>query len=343
MDADAAKSPTLLYPLSWKPVLNPYAGLVKRRATDWFQSLGIVFDKKTRVLLDEERTDLYGGFPYPVANFEHLTTVSEFVALWILFDDLAMESGGYWERHGLTIKDYELALRTGELSPRADPFLRAWWELGRRFAAKMSDRWMARLADYFVLWLEGARRERDTYSTLAASAELPDLATYLSIRTVTIGARPTFWFNEYAEGFELPDQVMDHSLMVLLHDLGTELIFLANDILSLGKDIGAGWPNVVTVLQRERGLELAESLEQAVRMHNDAVKQFVHTERALPSFGPDLDPLVRAYVERMHFVVRGFTEFELGAERYLFAHHHSAAQGGRSVGLSSFVEENRAA
>src|SRR5262245_2080766 len=77
----------LFYPLSWRPTLNPWASQARAAAAGWFRELGVVSDARAEKVLAEERPDLYGGFPYPHANFDTLTTVSKYLALWMLFDD----------------------------------------------------------------------------------------------------------------------------------------------------------------------------------------------------------------------------------------------------------------
>jgi pentalenene synthase len=307
----------LVYPSSWRPTLNPHAARSSRAAAEWFRALGVVHDEPSRRILEEERADLYGGLPYPRADFEHLTTLMKFLALWMLFDDLVTErTGAYFRARGPTIEDYAAALRGDAPPPRADPFLRAYAELGRAFAARMSPAWCARLADQFAAWIRMTIRERETYAALRAERRLPDPATYLEIRSVTVGVIPTFHFIEYAEGFELPPAVVDHPLVRALHTAGMQLELLSNDLASLEKDMASSWPNMVTVIQAAERISLPDAVERVVRMHNDVLADFLATEARLPDLGPAVDPLLRVYVERMHHVVRGFAEFQLRAERY---------------------------
>jgi hypothetical protein len=307
----------LVYPSSWRPSLNPYAALSSEAAAQWFRALGVVHDDRSSRVLREERADLYGGFPYPHANFEHLTTVTKFLALWMLFDDLVTEAtGDYWSAHGLTIDDYAASLRGEAPPPRADPFLRAWAALGRAFADRMSPAWSARLSDRFVAWLRMTIRERETYAALREQRRLPDPATYLEIRTVTVGVLPTFHFIEYVEGFELGREAIEHPIVAKLHADGVLLELLSNDLASLEKDMAAGWPNMVTVIQAAEQLSLPDAVERVVEKHNGVLAEFLALEAALPDLGPAIDPFLRAYVERMHYVVRGFAEFQLRAERY---------------------------
>jgi hypothetical protein len=324
----------LLYPSSWGPTLNPYADLAKKATSDWLRARGAVNTHTIR-LMEDMRPDLYGGYPYPSANFEHLTTLTEFLTLWMLFDDLAVEgSDKYWREHGLSLEDYTIALRGGPLSVRADPFLMAWGELGQRFAKQMSPAWCARLSVLFTDWLGATRREHETYSALRREARLPDPELYLSIRMISVGVLPTFYFIEYAEGFELPAEVSEHPALSKLRALGTKLELLSNDLASLEKDLRNNWPNMVTVLKEAENLSLREAVIRVVEMHNDTLQDFLKTEAQMPSFGAERDPFVSAYIKKMHYIVRGFAEFQLGAERYRWKEDF----GSLSVSIASLLE-----
>jgi 5-epi-alpha-selinene synthase len=305
----------LLYPASWRPALNPYADLARREAGAWFRALGVVGDARSERILADQRPDLYAGFPYPGASFDTLATVTKYLALWILFDDLVTERSGGGEPVP-AVEAYARALHEGVLPPGADPFLCAWWSLGRTFAARMSTAWCRRLADYFLEWLEVTTVERETYAALEREGRLPDVRTYVDIRSATIGALPTFYFIEHVEGFELPEEVMAHESIRALHRLGSKIIFVANDLLGLRKDLASGWPNLVTVTKEQHGLGLPQAFARVADLHNRDVLAFLALEADLPSFGPAQDPFVRRYVDRMHQVIYGFAAFERGAERY---------------------------
>jgi 5-epi-alpha-selinene synthase len=328
------RSYRLLYPASWRPALNPYADLARRAAGAWFRGIGVVGDAGSERILADERPDLYAGFPYPGANFDTLTTVTKYLALWILFDDLVTE------RTAATAPElpaYARALHEGALPPSADPFLRAWWSLGRTFRERMSPAWCHRIADYFLEWLEAAAVERDTYAALRKDGRLPDVRTYVDIRSSTIGALPTFYFIELVEGFELPAAVMADEKVRALHSLGSRIIFEANDVLGLRKDLLSGWPNLVTAMKEQHGLDLAHACERVVDQHNRDVLAFLALEADLPSFDPETDPFVLRYLERMHQVICGFAHFERRAERYRWE-ALEAGSGPFSVTLCSFDE-----
>lgn len=199
----------LIFPKSWAPKLPAYAASLNKIVVDWLDERGLIKDSSTRRLIEEQAASMYGGYSFGWAGFDRCIAITKSLVLWILFDDVVTESdGGYWQQYGLSIQDYIEAMRGGSLSTRADPFLRAWWELGQEFGSKMSLRWKDRFASLFAGWLESTMRERTTYEPLLLSGQLPDLDTYVSIRSQTIGVRPTVVHIEFAHGFELRDDML---------------------------------------------------------------------------------------------------------------------------------------
>lgn len=338
LSVDRIKNYSLLYPLSWKTTLNPYATTASKKTGDWLKELAIVKDQQTLKIFEEERADLYGGYSFPLATPEKLTLITKFLSFWILFDDLAIETPqNYWQENSLSLDDYLVSLRDGDLSFNADPFLRAWWELFESCGTERSQQWRNNFAIEFLNWVRQSVKEYELYTKLKQSGRLPDLNTYMNLRSYTIGVRPTDYLIEYSEGFELPDEVRNHSVMRILQELVIKITFLFNDILGLEKDLIDGWPNAVTVIQQEYGLTLSEALRRAVDIHNECVFNFVDLESRLPSFGDEIDPIVQIYIERTKFVCRGLSEFTAGAERYQWKSKLAPGKVPFKVSIASFV------
>jgi len=338
LSVDRIKNYRLLYPLSWKPTLNPHATTASKVIGDWLKELTIVKDEQTLKIFEEERADLYGGYPFPFTCLERYTPIAKALVLWILFDDLVIEnSQNYWERNNLSIDDYFIALSDGYLSPNADPFLHAWWELGESFGAEMSQGWRNLFATEYIDWARESIREYQLHTKIAKSGRLPDLNTYIDLRTYSIGMKPAYYLIEYGEGFELPNQVRNHPIMSALRELATKIVYLGNDIIGLEKDIVAEWPNIVTVIQQEYGITLSEAVHRAVDMHNECVFDFVDLESKLPSFGNEIDPFIHSYLQGVKFMSRGFMEFTAGAERYQWKSKLAPGKVPFKVSIASFV------
>lgn len=311
---------SLNYPSSWRTVMNPYARLAKQAAHRWFHEKSIITSEDVAALLSEVRAEYYSGYPFPTANFQQLLTLTKFLVLWMLFDDLVTEqSSAYLQTGKDTLKNYYRAL-SGELSAAGDePYLCSWAEVGRELSQSMSERWRRRLAEGFADWLRATLREQSTYrgkGADSAATVFPDLETYLDIRTVSVGALPTFYFIDYVEGFELSQTVLHEPTFDKLHRLGARLILFDNDVMSTEKDLAANWPSAVLILQKHHHLSLEDAVQAAIALHNETLREFVKTEAQLPSFGAEQDGFVNAYLDRLHTVIRGIVEFQHRADRY---------------------------
>lgn len=307
----------LLFPRSWEPELASYVGPMNEAVTQWFVDRGLVDEPGLRCIVEKEQNDLYGGYPFSWASFDRCLIVAKINALWVLFDDVVTERvTGHWNGSDLPLDVYDRALRNDDTVPCADPWFRAWRELIHSMASSMSCSWRSRFVDSFMEWLRFATRERETYAPHLEKGSLPDLDTYVNIRSVTIGVQPIYSIIEFAQGFEIPEEASLCNEMLDLHEIGKRLICFANDLCGLEKDLEIGWPNAVTVVQHQYGLSLEEATDYAVRLHNEYVSTFVDIERSLPRFDAHTDALVKHYLSRVHYVIRGFAEWEVRAERY---------------------------
>jgi hypothetical protein len=73
--------------------------------------------------------------------------------------------------------------------------------------------------------------------------------------------------------------------------------------------------NLVRVLMAA-GAGFEDAVSASVSRVNAHVARFLELERALPSFGPEADADVRAYVAGMTAWMRGNVEFSLASRRY---------------------------
>lgn len=326
----------LLFPSSWEPELASYVGPMNQAVTQWFIERGFIDDPSSLSIIEQERNDLYSGYPFSWASFDRCALITKVNAMWLLFNDVASEHNtDYWAATQLSFDDYERALCSDALSLRAVPFLRAWHELFESMATSMSHGWRKRFVDHYLKWLSYKSIEREAYAPFVTKDSQPDLDAYIDIRTVTIGMQPVYLFIEFAQGFEVPQEALLCNEMRDLHEIGTRLVLFANDLACLEKDMDIGWPNAVTVIRSQYGLSLQEAIEFLIRLHNDYISKFVDIEHSLPSFNEHTDTLVKHYLSRVHYVIRGFSEWALRAERYRWKH---SLINERPIVIASFTD-----
>ena len=87
----------------------------------------------------------------------------------------------------------------------------------------------------------------------------------------------------------------------------------------------------------EKGVDLDSALDWVAEYHEQVLSEFQAQYRALPSWGPAVDPKIKAYVERLAYFIRGIDSWAFETERY-FGAKGRAIQKQRVVDLLPKVE-----
>lgn len=302
----------LRFPPHWRaePVQNRYAAALELETIAWLRSYGMGEAPEEAETVRGVDCARYGGYSLPLADFDTGLLITQFISLWIFWDDAQVEREVSWD-----IDDVLSAMLGRRCAPQSR-YLAAWADLGRRLRRARSERWMRRFGAAMRQWLENAKGETAMAQAFKRRDALPDFEALYDCRTVSIGMYPVFYLLEHAEGFELPDAVHDHPAVVALKRSAARLVGLANDLCGLAKDLREDWLNLVRILRKRAHITLPQAFEEVVRIHNDEVRAFDRLASALPSFGPGLDVLVRGWVQAARHNVYGFALWGSVAERY---------------------------
>ncbi len=255
---------------------------------------------------------------YANASAEDYQIISDFhVALYIL-DDVCDEHVVGRDPGPLTeLHDRILAiLNEAEPQPSDLPLVHAFADVQKRMRSRMSRFWMNRLIfdvqAYFeaTLWEAKSRLEGRT----------PTTAEYVQMRAYTSAVDVYLDLIEFAEGFELPIRVRTHPLVKQIALQTNNIICWCNDILSQSKESEQGdVNNIIFTFQRD-GQSLEEAIQSAVRLHNQQVALFEDACGRLPSFGPDIDAMLRRYICGMEWMIRGNLDWSVSiTKRFGFA------------------------
>ena len=79
---------------------------------------------------------------------------------------------------------------------------------------------------------------------------------------------------------------------------------------------GHGGHNIITVVMKEKGMDLDSALEWVAAYFGQVLFKFQAQYRALPSWGPTVDLKVKAYAERLAYFIRGIDCWAFETERY---------------------------
>ncbi|HEY0134280.1 MAG TPA: hypothetical protein VGB85_09375 [Nannocystis sp.] len=300
----------LRFPTRWRPapLQNPHADAVERETLRWLAAHGIGVDADEREKLRQFNCAMYGGYSLPTSDYEETLLVTQFISLWLFWDDMQVEEHQDWD-----IDEVVRAL-DGEAGS-SSRYVAAWADIGRRLQAKRSRRWLRHLACTMRQWLENAKFETGLAKANQRGV-CPDFQVLFECRTISIGMFPTFHLIEHAEGFELPDAFHQHETTIAIKRLASRLVGLGNDLGGLAKDLENRWLNLVLALTDGSGLPLAAAFQRVVDIHNADVAEMDRAAARLPSFGAAVDALAQRWVQAVRYNVHGFTLWEATAERY---------------------------
>jgi hypothetical protein len=117
----------LRFPEYWRatPVQNPYAAALERRTLAWLREYGMGRDPDEAERLRRFDVGRYGGCSLPRASFEAALLVTEYISLWLFWDDLQVEDELGWSA------SHVVQALQGEWRPAASEsrYLSAWADL----------------------------------------------------------------------------------------------------------------------------------------------------------------------------------------------------------------------
>lgn len=331
LERDGSPRFRLRAPAHWRsPIaVNPYAREAESVVLGWLEQLGCTSAEIGRA----RQFDVAGyvGIPFPSISRETTIRIAKHLTLWLLWDDVHVES----LEHGWRIEPTHVL--EGRRPARLTRFDEGWWQLFSALAARRSARWLRDLCDAMITWSDAARAEAIAIDDWSRTGARPTFEAQLATRIVTIGMYPTFHLLEDALDHELPRALHDDPVLAQLKKTSGEIVGLGNDIFSFGKDLALGRLNLVSTLQHEADLSGADALERIVRMHDRALETFDRLAASVGSWSADEDPWVARWLEDVRYASLGFGLWEARAPRYAA---HKLVVDGRVVEPSFVTDED---
>jgi hypothetical protein len=154
-----------------------------------------------------------------------------------------------------------------------------------------------------------------------AKGEVPDLESYISLRRDTSGCKPCWALIEYANNLDLPDDVMEHPLVVSLGEAANDLVTWSNvyfvfsrsrpfalfinylqDIFSYKVEHSKhDTHNMIAVLMHHHSLSLQSAVDFVGDLCKQSIDRFLEDREALkrcsPAWGKKIDAEVGVYVD----------------------------------------------
>ncbi|MFJ5840761.1 7-epi-alpha-eudesmol synthase [Streptomyces shenzhenensis] len=326
------------FDLPFKTPVSPHLEHARSRHLRWIWDMGLV---RSQAGFEEYRSwDLpqAAARTYPHASADDMVVLMNWFSLAFLFDD-QFDAGRPDRADRIAEVARELIvtpLRPAGSRPRVVcPITVAWAEVWQHLSDGMSLTWQSRFAASWGRFLVAHCEEVD----LAARglAGTLTLAEYTAFRRRTVGIHHSIDAGERSRRFEVPAEVQAHPVMERMRDLAADTIGFMNDIHSFERERRRGdGHNLICVLQRERGGSWQDAADEAYRMTNESLAEYVALEARVPQMCDELGldetgrQRVRMGVEAIQHWINGNYEWALTTGRYAAAKEGPAATAERA-------------
>ncbi|KAI1206482.1 Presilphiperfolan-8-beta-ol synthase [Annulohypoxylon truncatum] len=304
--------------MSAKPTVNPNYFSVKPHADAW---LARTFGQSGKWATKNSKTDYayLASMWAPTCDEEALRTIVDWMHWASYFDDqfdeghLSKDLLAAREEIGIAIEIMEGTQKqyVPEESPIRYIFQTAWERIRKRSSGELQQHSKEMHKRFFDGLIEQVRAT-ESQKTLALSIE-----EYLHLRRGTIGIYPGISLIEYAQGIELPLNILKHPSLQECMCVSADLALLANDILSYKKDIAMGVDQNIIILLMNQGLSAQQALNRISDMINECYKRYYVALANMPIWGEKTDRSVLRFVEACRDAALGNLHWSFKTGRYL--------------------------
>ena len=305
--------------------LNPHHSAAEQRNIEWVLRFcpGLAQEPAKLDRLRQARFSRLAALTYPRVGADELTLLCNWITWLFVHDDCWCDDSDADEAALTQLHTQVLATLRGELTPAPDDtaLLHMLAELGPRIRRWANDGWM----DHFIADIDAYLQSNRWEAQNRRLGLTPPLASYVKMRCFTGAMDTVFDCIELCEHLDFAPGLREHTALSRLRLLANNCVCWANDIFSLDKELlEHNAHNLVFVLRRERGLTLAQALDQAVAMHDAELRAFEWSAARLPDFagefrrqfGARAEAAIGTYVAGLRSWMRGNIAWSWETPRY---------------------------
>ncbi|KAH9477371.1 Delta(6)-protoilludene synthase [Psilocybe cubensis] len=324
-EKQAAEPPFYMLPdtlRNWpyERIISPYYRAAQAESVAWLESFK-PFSPAAQVAFNKCDFSLVSALTFPKATHYNLRSACDLMHTFFTLDEHT-DPLNTEETKVHCEATMDAILNPDKPRPAGEPIIgeiaRQFWKRASAYAPQATkERFVKAWRSYLdSVILQASRRDRSHY--------ICTIDEYMVARRDNIGSDPSFTFLEMSLEVDIPHHIMEHPTIVRLNRDTTDMIVLANDMCSYKKEIlvdDADY-NAVTVVMHNNKVGVDEGIQWISDLHDEIVDNFlklrqeVMTKTNFPSYGPEMDRQVEAYVEGLGQWIRGHDEWNFGSGRY---------------------------
>ncbi|KAH9957093.1 terpenoid synthase [Russula dissimulans] len=301
--------PVALWP--WSRILNQHYQEAKTESDNWLRGFEAL-DAKSQRSFNFCDFPLLSSLGYPLLDKDCLRVSCDLMALFFIYDEFTDNVDGDGARaYAKLVMDVlqNPHVKRPDGESKLGEITRQFWLRAITVASEPAQR---RFIASFASYVYGVIDEASD----RARGHVRGITDFLELRKLTAGAYASFFSVEL--GLDIPDEVMTHPALESLLSLAALSTVLTNDLYSFNNEqaAGHGGHNIITVVMNEKNVELDSALKWVGDYHEQVLSRFQAQRHMLPSWGPDMDVVVNAFVERLAYWIRGHDCWSFESGRY---------------------------
>ncbi|MPS65930.1 hypothetical protein [Chryseobacterium sp.] len=292
--------PVLQYP--WPYEIGPFSQSFYEEQSKWIDDDYQFMSEATRTKYKKHGLVEAASYMFPAASTkEQLRPIARFMVWLTLYDD-------YYEVCPVNkladIRDHIMDIMMGAQPKPDDIGLMRQVALSRQeFLPYANDNWFERWTKNFYDYTTYGIMEETPYKL---KKEFPTLQNLLLIREYSISMYPYGDPVEPSINYIVPNTISEHPVIKRLKMLMCRAMAIQNDFASIEKELAVETEtlNIILVIKNQYKVSLEEAVSEAMRIHDNYIKEFVELENNLPDFGPEQKNIQR-FVHNMALMISG--------------------------------------
>ncbi|EAU87802.1 hypothetical protein CC1G_09421 [Coprinopsis cinerea okayama7 len=300
--------PALLESWPWPAAINPLYEQVQEESTSWFRKFDLYRDRKKQAIHDHLDTAKFGASVCPKADYALLRLATDYLHLGFWIDYFFDTSPSDVIRqltesiaHLLESGDPRLDSSSPQSHIACMEILRDFRKRIETFNPSQED------LRRFVKEYRGFLEAELTQAIDHENKVIRDIESYLSIRRSTIAIRPGIALLGLALG--IPQEILDDPYTDTLTNACLDMVIIQNDAYSWNVEQvrKADGHNIITVLMKQRDIDVQEAYEHAAQLHRETQEHFLELHAKRPDWGNEGS--IQAFFDGLGEFVRGVDEW----------------------------------
>lgn len=299
------------------PVLNnPLASQLQEITDDqWIDGeyLSVYKDNpELRKKYKKTKTAHIAAHFFPTASEERFKPICRLMLWAFLNDDLYEESDAGTIEY---VRTQSIAILNGEIkaSQSTIPLGEILASVRQELLELIPQEFMLRLSQMINRYFIGLEKEL----MYKKSKKFPTIAECIAFRENTVCLYPFLQLITVDLEVVFPSEIHEHPVIQRLQALTCRMSIFFNEVQSVVKDEATEsiYYNTVKVIQNEHRISLEEACVEALRLHDDALEEFIRLQASLPDFGIWHDAVVN-WVHHMSLTLSGWKSISANLNRY---------------------------